>query len=106
MQRVGLTVSLYFWADEGLASSEEEFSGGEVEASMDAQPRSEDRGLKDQLLRRFGSQISSLKLGFSKKKKKGKLPKEARQTLLEWWNVHNRWPYPTVSLGSCCIQPI
>nr|GEW45290.1 homeobox protein knotted-1-like 6 [Tanacetum cinerariifolium] len=39
--------------------------------------------------------ISSLKKEFSKKKKKGKLPKEARQTLLEWWNSHNTWPYPT-----------
>jgi hypothetical protein len=36
-----------------------------------------------------------LKLEFSKKKKKGKLPREARQALLDWWNVHNKWPYPT-----------
>ncbi|KAK4741421.1 hypothetical protein SAY87_025009 [Trapa incisa] len=82
-------------SDEGFASSDEELSGGEVEASMDGQPRTEDRGLKDRLLRRFGSQIRTLKLEFSKKKKKGKLPKEARQTLLNWWNVHNKWPYPT-----------
>lgn len=53
--------------------------------------------LKDTLLRKFGGRISSLKKKFSKKKK-GKLPKEARQTLLEWWNSHNTWPYPTVSL--------
>ncbi|KAJ0007316.1 hypothetical protein Pint_29986 [Pistacia integerrima] len=33
-----------------------------------------------------------------KKKKKGKLPKEARQQLLDWWNVHYKWPYPSVSL--------
>ncbi|KAL0421394.1 UNVERIFIED_CONTAM: Homeobox protein knotted-1-like 6 [Sesamum latifolium] len=57
--------------------------------------RSEDRQLKDTLLRRYGSHISSLKLEFSKKKKKGKLPKEATQTLLEWWNSHCKWPYPT-----------
>ncbi|GMI75010.1 KNOTTED1-like homeobox gene 6 [Hibiscus trionum] len=78
-------------SDEGGVSSDEDVSGGEVEG----QARSEDRGLKDRLLRRFGSHISSLKLEFSKKKKKGKLPREARQTLLEWWNVHYKWPYPT-----------
>lgn len=65
---------------------------------QEGQTRSEDRELKDRLLRKFGSHISSLKLEFSKKKKKGKLPKEARQTLMEWWNVHYKWPYPTVSI--------
>ncbi|KAG8498525.1 hypothetical protein CXB51_004909 [Gossypium anomalum] len=81
-------------SDEGGASSDEDISGGEVEG-QEGQGKSEDRGLKDRLLRRFGSHISSLKLEFSKKKKKGKLPREARQTLLEWWNVHYKWPYPT-----------
>ncbi|KAK9008208.1 hypothetical protein V6N11_075110 [Hibiscus sabdariffa] len=81
-------------SDEGGGSSDEDVSGGEVGA-QEGQARSEDRGLKDRLLRRFGSHISSLKLEFSKKKKKGKLPREARQTLLEWWNVHYKWPYPT-----------
>ncbi|KDP26623.1 hypothetical protein JCGZ_17781 [Jatropha curcas] len=81
-------------SDEAAPSSDEELSGGEVEVP-EAQPRSEDRDLKDRLFRRFGSQISTLKLEFSKKKKKGKLPKEARQSLLEWWNVHYKWPYPT-----------
>ncbi|XVF85018.1 hypothetical protein PTKIN_Ptkin17bG0085000 [Pterospermum kingtungense] len=84
-------------SDEGAVSSDEEdVSGGEVDA-QEAQPRSEDRGLKDRLLSRFGSHISTLKLEFSKKKKKGKLPREARQTLLDWWNVHYKWPYPTVN---------
>ncbi|GMJ13213.1 KNOTTED1-like homeobox gene 6 [Hibiscus trionum] len=81
-------------SDEGGVSSDEDVSGGEVEV-QEGQARSEDRGLKDRLLRRFGSHISSLKLEFSKKKKKGKLPREARQMLLEWWNVHYKWPYPT-----------
>ncbi|KAE8688328.1 Homeobox protein knotted-1-like 2 [Hibiscus syriacus] len=80
--------------DEGGVSSDEDGSGAEVEV-QERQSRSEDRGLKDRLLRRFGSHISSLKLEFSKKKKKGKLPREARQMLLEWWNVHYKWPYPT-----------
>lgn len=84
-----------YLVEEGAGSSEEEYSGGELEL-QEAQTRDEDRDLKDRLLRKFGSHIGSLKLEFSKKKKKGKLPKEARQTLLEWWSVHYKWPYPTV----------
>jgi hypothetical protein len=82
-------------SDEGAVSSEEELSGGELEV-QEASAKGEDRDLKDRLLRRFGSHIGTLKLEFSKKKKKGKLPKEARQALLHWWSVHYKWPYPTV----------
>ncbi|KAF5726736.1 KNOTTED1-like homeobox6 [Tripterygium wilfordii] len=81
-------------SDEGDVSTDEDFSGGEVHV-QESQARDEERDLKNKLLRRFGSHIGSLKMEFSKKKKKGKLPKEARQTLLEWWNVHYKWPYPT-----------
>ena len=83
-------------SDEGAVSSDDEFSGLENEG-QEAQT-SEDRELKDSLLRKYGSHISSLKLEFSKKKKKGKLPKEARKTLLQWWELHYKWPYPTVSI--------
>ncbi|KAJ6903919.1 homeobox protein knotted-1-like 6 [Populus alba x Populus x berolinensis] len=79
---------------DGAPSSDEELSGGEMDMH-EAQPSGEDRELKDTLLRRFGGHIGTLKREFSKKKKKGKLPKEARQTLLGWWNVHYKWPYPT-----------
>lgn len=79
---------------EGIASSDEEYSGGEIEV-VDSPTQNEDRELKSRLFRKFGNHISTLKMEFSKKKKKGKLPKEARQTLLEWWNVHYKWPYPT-----------
>lgn len=78
--------------DDVAVSSEEEFSGGETE---NTQVSREDQELKDTLLRKFGGHISSLKHEFSKKKKKGKLPNEARQTLLEWWDSHYKWPYPT-----------
>ena len=83
--------------DEADGSSDEDFSGGEIEA-LECQRTNEDRELKDQLLRKYSGYISSLKHEFSKKKKKGKLPKEARQILLDWWNVHYKWPYPTVSI--------
>ena len=57
----------------------------------------EERELKEKLLRKYSGYIGSLKHEFSmKKKKQGKLPKEARQALLEWWTLHYRWPYPTV----------
>lgn len=82
--------------EEGVVSSDEDCSGGEIDV-QDLQPKDGEQDLKNQLLRRFGSHISSLKLEFSKKKKKGKLPREARQMLFEWWNAHYKWPYPTVS---------
>ncbi|QHO59297.1 Homeobox protein knotted-1-like [Arachis hypogaea] len=87
--------------DDGGASSEEYLSGGGggdadiQDGQSQSQSRVEDRDLKDKLLRKFGSHISSLKFEFSKKKKRGKLPKDARQTLLQWWNIHYKWPYPT-----------
>ncbi|MED6180682.1 Homeobox protein knotted-1-like 6 [Stylosanthes scabra] len=83
--------------DDGGASSEEYLSGGGDAEFQEGQSQSrvEDRDLKDKLLRKFGSHISSLKLEFSKKKKRGKLPKDARQSLLHWWNNHYKWPYPT-----------
>ncbi|XP_073525612.1 uncharacterized protein [Phyllobates terribilis] len=82
-------------SDDGMVSSDEEYCSGGGEIDIQKQPREGDRDLKDKLLRRFGSHVGSLKLEFSKKKKKGKLPREARQTLLEWWNLHYKWPYPT-----------
>ncbi|CAN7034658.1 unnamed protein product [Brassica rapa subsp. trilocularis] len=81
-------------SEDGAVSSDEELSGGD-EISQDGKQICEDRDLKDRLLRKFGSGISSLKLEFSKKKKKGKLSREARQALLDWWSVHYKWPYPT-----------
>ncbi|KAG6587466.1 Homeobox protein knotted-1-like 6, partial [Cucurbita argyrosperma subsp. sororia] len=82
-------------SDEAAAgSSEEDVSAGEVEL-QDSLWANEDRELKDRLLRKYGGYLSSLKQEFSKTKKKIKLPKESRQILLDWWNVHCKWPYPT-----------
>lgn len=85
----------WIWADEDAMSSDDELNWGEREL-QGAQMSLEDKSLKDMLLSRFGSHIGTLKLEFSKKKKKGKLPKEGRKVLHEWWNVHYKWPYPTV----------
>ena len=83
---------------EGMGSSEEEQenSGGETELP-EIDPRAEDRELKNHLLRKYSGYLSSLKQELSKKKKKGKLPKDARQKLLNWWELHYKWPYPSVS---------
>ncbi|KAK1323783.1 hypothetical protein QJS10_CPA02g00034 [Acorus calamus] len=81
---------------EGVGSSEEDQdgSGGETELP-EIDPRAEDRELKHHLLKKYSGYLSSLKQELSKKKKKGKLPKEARQKLLHWWEIHYKWPYPS-----------
>ncbi|KAK8712438.1 hypothetical protein V6N13_147678 [Hibiscus sabdariffa] len=48
------------------------------------------------LMRKYSGYLSSLRKEFLKKRKKGKLPRDARLTLLDWWNSHYKWPYPTV----------
>ncbi|KAG6426415.1 hypothetical protein SASPL_110656 [Salvia splendens] len=80
-----------------LCNDEGEGEETELIEMQDAETKREDRQLKEKLVRMYGSHIRSLKLEFSKKKKKGKLPKEGRQTLLAWWNLHSKWPYPTES---------
>ncbi|KAL6212324.1 hypothetical protein ACLB2K_017544 [Fragaria x ananassa] len=84
---------------DGNGSSEEDQdnnSGGETEVA-EIDPRAEDRELKNHLLRKYSGYLSSLKQELSKKKKKGKLPKDARQKLLSWWELHYKWPYPSES---------
>ncbi|KAK7311401.1 hypothetical protein RJT34_09531 [Clitoria ternatea] len=88
-----------FSAYENIDSSEEDqdnSTGGETEVS-EIDPRAEDRELKNHLLKKYSGCLSSLKQEISKKKKKGKLPKDARQKLLTWWELHYKWPYPTES---------
>lgn len=77
---------------DGNASSEEEVhvNNGLVD------PQAEDRKLKGQLLRKYSGYLGNLKQEFLKKRKKGKLPKEARQQLMEWWSRNYKWPYPSV----------
>ncbi|KAK9707377.1 hypothetical protein RND81_07G193600 [Saponaria officinalis] len=92
--------------EDDAVSSDEEYSGEEVDVH-DAHYRDEDRDLiKDQLLRRYGSHISDLKLEFCKNKKKSKLSKDAKQLLSEWWNTHYMWPYPTVYIYILCIPSV
>ncbi|KAH7576701.1 hypothetical protein JRO89_XS01G0133300 [Xanthoceras sorbifolium] len=76
-------------------SSEEEFDVNDLNYNID--PHAEDGELKGQLLRKYSGHLGSLKQEFMKKKKKGKLPREARQQLLDWWSRHDKWPYPSES---------
>lgn len=88
----------YHSTDEAVGSSEEDFSYGEMEAAevQDASGfRSGDKELKDMLLHKYSGYLSKLRKDFLKTRKKGKLPKDARSALLDWWNTHYRWPYPT-----------
>jgi hypothetical protein len=82
---------------EGVGSSEDDMDpSGRENDPLEIDPRAEDKELKYQLLKKYSGYLSSLRQEFSKKKKKGKLPKEARQKLLHWWELHYKWPYPSV----------
>lgn len=59
-------------------------------------PRAEDWDIKAKLLHKYGGCFSSLSQELKKKKKSGKLPKEARVQLQEWWSRNYTWPYPSV----------
>ncbi|TKY53979.1 Homeobox protein SBH1 [Spatholobus suberectus] len=72
-------------------------SSEDVDAHNIIDPQAEDQELKGQLLLKYRGYLGSLKQEFTKKRKKGKLPKEARQQLLEWWSRHYKWPYPSES---------
>ncbi|KAK8589187.1 hypothetical protein V6N13_088053 [Hibiscus sabdariffa] len=84
-----ITKSLDYLSDEAGGSSEEELSSGE---SPGRRPSHEIKGM---LMRKYSGYLSSLRKEFLKKRKKGKLPRDARLTLLDWWNNHYKWPYPT-----------
>ncbi|KAA8536740.1 hypothetical protein F0562_029218 [Nyssa sinensis] len=92
-----LTSSNYH-SDDAAGTSEEDLSSGEVEVAESQESfgaHSGDQELKEMLLRKYSGYLSSLRKEFLKKRKKGKLPKDARTALLDWWNTHYRWPYPT-----------
>ncbi|NP_001266275.1 knotted homeodomain protein 4 [Solanum lycopersicum] len=85
-------------SDEAGGSSDEDLGCEEMEAadSQESPANCEgDNELKEMLMRKYSGYLSSLRKEFLKKRKKGKLPKEARIVLLDWWKNHYRWPYPT-----------
>ncbi|TYI39443.1 hypothetical protein ES332_A02G099000v1 [Gossypium tomentosum] len=98
LNRVSNGLVQIFNSDEkcdGVGSSKEEENNNHNNGETKTSPRAEDRELKNQLLWKYRGYLSSLKQELSKKKKKGKLPKESRQKLLTWWELHYKWPYPS-----------
>ncbi|KAK6159811.1 hypothetical protein DH2020_003192 [Rehmannia glutinosa] len=97
------TTYSYHSADEaGGGPSDDDMYCGEVEAAISGISQESsgnnnggDQELKEMLMRKYSGYLSSLRKEFLKKRKKGKLPKDAITALLEWWNTHYRWPYPT-----------
>nr|XP_016487941.1 PREDICTED: homeobox protein knotted-1-like 2 [Nicotiana tabacum] len=90
-------------SDEGAAGLEEEEDTSGGGGNTNDMCRSENE-IKDKLMRKYSGYISSLKQEFCKKNKKGKLPKEARQILLDWWTTHYKWPYPTEGQKICLAE--
>ncbi|KAG6421853.1 hypothetical protein SASPL_118412 [Salvia splendens] len=78
-----------------IHSTHEDKSCGEVVEGCGSMLESGDHELKEMLMRKYSGFVSNLRKEMLKKKKKGKLPKDAISALLEWWNTHYRWPYPT-----------
>ncbi|XP_030521627.2 homeobox protein knotted-1-like 6 isoform X2 [Rhodamnia argentea] len=91
----GSSSSTNYLHEDCAGSSEEDLSGGEIDVSSEGNRSREDLELKGKLLHKYSGFIGALKHEFSKKKKKGKLPREARRLLLDWWSIHYNWPYPT-----------
>ncbi|XP_031259676.1 homeobox protein knotted-1-like 1 isoform X1 [Pistacia vera] len=91
----------YDHSDEAAGTSEEEEqSYGETAEAAECQyqsgsARQDEQEVKGMLMRKYSGYLGTLKKEFLKKRKKGKLPKVARMTLMDWWNNHYRWPYPT-----------
>ncbi|XP_073123431.1 homeobox protein knotted-1-like 1 isoform X2 [Henckelia pumila] len=93
-----LTPLNYHSADHVGGRSDEDVSCGEIQASESLEScfnQQGDEELKQMLMRKYSGYLSSLRKEFLKKRKKGKLPKNARTALLHWWSTHYRWPYPT-----------
>ncbi|XP_048323778.2 homeobox protein knotted-1-like 1 [Ziziphus jujuba] len=82
-------------SEEELSNCGDQVEAAESEETSGAGGRAIDQELKDMLLQKYSGYLSSLRKEFLKKRKKGKLPKDARTALLDWWNTHYRWPYPT-----------
>ncbi|CAA2962402.1 homeobox knotted-1-like 1 isoform X1 [Olea europaea subsp. europaea] len=93
-----LTSFNYHSADDGDATLDEDVSC-EVEATVNQESLGTcqgDHDLKEMLMRKYSGYLSSLRKDFLRKKRKGKLPKDARMVLVDWWNTHYKWPYPMV----------
>ncbi|KAH1148855.1 hypothetical protein AAZX31_15G241000 [Glycine max] len=88
-------VSLVCQKSDEVTESPGKYRSRMEKEAIEGKGMNEVQELKDNLLRRYSGYIINLKHEISKKKKKEKLPKEAKQILLAWWNINCKWPYPT-----------
>ena len=103
VMNVAITPLLFHMFIDEVAETPEDEPGSyrEVEMPGNHEPfgtRQTNQDLKEMLLKKYSGYLSSLKKDFLKKRKKEKLPKDARMALFDWWNTHYKWPYPTVIL--------
>ncbi|XP_011092151.1 homeobox protein knotted-1-like 1 isoform X1 [Sesamum indicum] len=82
---------------DGCGRSNEDMRGRTHNESRDfsRRRREGDWELKEVLMRKYRGYLSSLRKELLRERKKGKLPEDARVALLDWWNEHYKWPYPT-----------
>ena len=59
--------------------------------------------LRQHLKRRHAASLLSLKEEFMRKRKKGRLPKDATEALKAWWQSNLVWPYPSVRVPVCWV---
>jgi hypothetical protein len=111
---ISMVTCMVFQADDkscelggGSSDEDEKETGGDVDGHPETSS-GEDKELKNRLLNKYSGYLSSLWRELSsKKKKKGKLPWDAREKLLHWWQLHYRWPYPSVrvrTIDSCACS--
>ncbi|XP_047088191.1 homeobox protein knotted-1-like 4 isoform X2 [Lolium rigidum] len=58
-------------------------------------PAGEGKELTNQVLDKHSGYLRRLWREVAGKKKNGRLPRDARQKLLRWWQLHHIWPYPS-----------
>jgi hypothetical protein len=77
---------------------------GDVTGLPITSPYGEGKELTNQILDKHSGYLRSLWRELSGKKKNGRLPRDARQKLLRWWELHHMWPYPSVHITSGPIK--
>ncbi|XP_038714866.1 homeobox protein knotted-1-like 1 [Tripterygium wilfordii] len=87
-----LTKALDYLSD---GTSDVEQSCGEIEPPESQASSAQNQNIKGMLMRKYSDALGNLRKEFLRKRKNGKLSKDAKMVLLDWWNDHYRWPYPT-----------
>uniref|UniRef100_A0ACD5WD77 Uncharacterized protein n=1 Tax=Avena sativa TaxID=4498 RepID=A0ACD5WD77_AVESA len=82
-------------SERDVSSEDEQDEAGDI-AGLPITGRSSGEGKEltnQQFLDKYSGYVRSLWRELSGKKKNGRLPRDARQKLLRWWQLHHMWPY-------------